>query len=555
MSQDKKLTRIIAAVVDTKQLTMYKEDGTTVCIPQGDSRLRPIVDAITPQLVRQSYADVDLTVPTESSYQEFQKESGGLVQFFRIAKSKLKGFFAAKVDDKEPEPVGDLKLGKIPVPELTEEVKVDQESEVDTAMAAVNDIIQHAIPVTDPSFTEADLDKQEVIADQDGYTPNAHNPMRSDDTIIAVVDGKHVVPGVELIKSQFTRAAKLGSTIGVENFLRRIGAVIHDRKHSVEDLLKFMERGDLPIADDGSILIYKILRTSAFHQKKDVFVDCHTGNVEQWVGAYVCMDKELVDPDRRNECSNGLHVARRGYIGNFSGNVCVLAKLAPEDVIAVPSYDANKMRVCGYHIIMQLSQEQYDNLKRNKPITDTEEGKQLLARALAGDHIGMTHEVKITQHKGGGVFMTKMGTPDPIPETKTEESEVLDKAEALSDPEAEALDEALDPKQVSKTVLEEIQEAKKETVSKAPKKLSKRQQKKAKAKALAKPKNAPTASVVTAKPGTPRHQIEELLAEGELTKARAKQITDIKRAAKKGWEALGVDQADVEKIIKLNTTA
>ena len=36
--------RIMAAVVDTKRLTLYKEDGDTVLIPQGDPRLARIVE-------------------------------------------------------------------------------------------------------------------------------------------------------------------------------------------------------------------------------------------------------------------------------------------------------------------------------------------------------------------------------------------------------------------------------------------------------------------------------------------------------------------------------
>ena len=44
------IIRVIAAVVDQQQLTLYKVDGETVVILQGDPRLAKIVRAITPVL-------------------------------------------------------------------------------------------------------------------------------------------------------------------------------------------------------------------------------------------------------------------------------------------------------------------------------------------------------------------------------------------------------------------------------------------------------------------------------------------------------------------------
>ena len=377
---NKNTIRIRGAIVDTQNLKLYKEDGSTILIPQGDPRVATILAVATPMLVKQGYADVDISVVQQNNYTEFEKESNGVVRFFRIAKKKLKEMFTNHV---EPTVVGDVSE------------KIDM-------MATVNEIIAHATSVTNPNFHENGLDNQAPIADDEGHTPSKHTNKNAEDTIVAIV-GNKVIPGVEKIRNQFSNACKMGSTIGVENFLKRLGAVIESRSHSVEDLLMFLERADLPIADDGSILIYKVLR-----RKDGKYVDCHTGNVPQWVGAYVHMDPSLVDHVRNNECSNGLHVARRGYIHSFSGDVCVLAKLAPEDVITVPTYDANKMRVCGYHIIDELTPEQYSCLKANQAITSVASGSTLLAKAIKGEHIGKTHAVKVTAQRGGGVQVTEL---------------------------------------------------------------------------------------------------------------------------------------------------
>ena len=484
--------RIVAAVVDTTQLTLYKETGETLILPQGDPRIRRIVDEATPGLLKDGIATVDLT--QENSYSTFEAQSSGRVKLFSVAKDKLKKLFGwgkkeEQEEGEEPPVVQDISLGKVP-------------NKLQQTQAAVAEIMAHATPVTSAAFNEQAVAQQGNIVEANGITPNRDDKPESKETIVAVVGGK-VIPGMEKIKTQFSRASAQNSTVGMENFLRRLGGVIEDRSHSVEDLLKFLERGDLPIADDGSILIYKVLRlrNRSTNAGDRTYVDCHTGKVEQWVGAYVCMDPSLVDRNRNNECSNGLHVARRGYVRNFSGDVCVLAKLAPEDVIAVPTYDANKMRVCGYHIIKELSSAQYSLLNKNRPLTEDEEGKRLLADALRGVHIHKTHEVRITQQKGGGVVVTELGN---TPEAKVEKKAEVVVAVALANPTEEALDQLVDPKDVMKVV---------EQVSR-------------------------------------KEQARQLYEAGDIEGLKA-----FKKAAKVSWEKLGVPDPDVTPIIKVKPVA
>lgn len=426
-NQEAKLLRIVAAVVDTRQMTLYKEDGSTITIPQGDSRIRRIVDEATPQILKQGWADIDVSDDSVNSYRQFEEKTSGMVRLFRIAKKKLESIFKS-----EPDIVDSMQLGELP-----------QKEDVQKALSAMDEVIKHAQPVSHPEFNELGVAKQNKIVEKDGATPNKNPEDNSTHTMVAVV-GNKVIPGVEKIKNQFDRASRLGSTEGVENFLKRISAFIDQRRHSVEDLLKFMERGDLPIADDGSIVIYKILRRKDGH-----YVDCHTQQVPQKLGSLVCMSPDLVDPNRRNECSNGLHVARRGYISQFHGDVCVIAKVHPEDVIAVPEYDANKMRVCGYHILFELSQDDYSKLKANRPITDTRDGQILLGRALRGDHPPPIEEVRIGGHRGTNIKVTALSKTG----TKGTSTTVEITASALTDdPQAESLDSPVDAAQVSKQV-------------------------------------------------------------------------------------------------------
>ena len=52
--------RIVAAVVDTRRLTLYKEDGETIRIPQGDERVQRIIDETKEDLLLGKVAEVEL---------------------------------------------------------------------------------------------------------------------------------------------------------------------------------------------------------------------------------------------------------------------------------------------------------------------------------------------------------------------------------------------------------------------------------------------------------------------------------------------------------------
>lgn len=454
---------VVAVVLDTRQLTLYKEDGSKEVILQGDSRIQRIIDEAVPALKKPgSRVVIDLHQKGDDNtlhnpYQAMEEETGGIVKFFRVAKKALTKFFGAEEEPAKPQVVAPVSAGQIPSPpapipssfagahfaesaptaqeeSVGEDSEPDTEAEPDEHDKRFAEVMQHAVPASSHSFITPELNQGKVVEE-------------AKDTVVAVVDGQ-LIPGIEALAPQFQNSIlKMGSVIGVTNFLKRCAAIMKKRRHSVQDLLKFMERGDMPIADDGSIIIYKILLKNtkgkyviddATHGHFD-YVDCHSKRVPQRVGSYVFMATSLVDHDRRNECSNGLHVARRGYLGGFSGDVCVMAKVNPEDVIAVPEYDANKMRVCGYHILYELPSAAFDVLRRDKAMTGHKEAAAMLQRAINGDHVGITDRVEITEQKGGGIIITSE-------KSSSERESDIDKNAADADgPLAEAI--VLDPEE------------------------------------------------------------------------------------------------------------
>ncbi|AUV61879.1 RIIB lysis inhibitor [Pseudomonas phage Littlefix] len=382
--------RIIFADLNKQELLMYRQDGSKIIIHQGDPRIAALVDKVFPDMRKQNYCDLPEALLDKSNpFSDTEKKMNGFVRFFKMAKAKFDEIIGNTKEevkpDLPPQKAGDLSaLQSIlhPVAPTVKKVVKDQNEPGDQdpltkSEQAVKEIMAHATPSSDRSFQEESVGTQATVA---------------------VLEDGTIIENADKLKVQLEAVnAGLASETGLKNFLNRMASV--SRAHSAQDLLTFMEKGELPIADDGTVLVYKRLRSTT---AKGVYVDCYSGNVKQKVGSHVFMDASLVDPNRSTECSSGLHVARRDYLTAFSGDICVLAKLAPEDVIAVPHGDPRKLRAKGYHIIAVLSQEDHDRVVRNQPLKD----ENLLGNAIAGNHVGVLQTVQITQHRGGGVIYT-----------------------------------------------------------------------------------------------------------------------------------------------------
>lgn len=463
--------RVVYVLVDTRQLIIYQENGSKILIPQGDPRVKRIVEEYLPLLDKQGWVDMDLSAIVDTSYDQFEKQTNGVVRFFKVAAKKVTDFF--KQSTAEPG-----EHGEAPRP---------------TMQDFVAEVVAHAKPAVT-------------------VTPEAKE---EPETVVAVVDNV-VIPNVQQLGEHIKHSVKLGSSKGMEAFFKRLAPAMERRQHSVEDLLRFMEKADLPVADDGSIIAYKIL-----NRKDDGYVDCHTGKVRQRLGSYVRVDESLVDRNRSNECSNGLHIARRGYLGSFSGQVCCLIKMAPEDVVTVPHGDPNKVRVCGYHIIDELPANVFAVLRGNKPMTNDPAAREMLAKAIAGDHIGKLEEVRITRPKGEGLVIV------PLISTAVAENIKVDfkSAVALDDPEVETKTIAtITPKQTAKK-LEASRNQDKETPVDP-------------AKPYAVPSRKDQAKTITT-------QLMAIDTPADVRRAVAYDLRNLKKKSKVSWEVLGVSEAEV----------
>ncbi|WP_244832380.1 helix-turn-helix domain-containing protein [Caballeronia sp. TF1N1] len=437
------LVTIVALSVDTRQAVLYFQDGSTLNMNQGDARLPGIVKDSKELLAKGLPAVVDIT-PVHIVRSEFgaaEKGTGGVIKFFRVAKSFLKKLINTESPEAVPEEVAHvspLSIGVFPGQEKLEDEVQDesQEKALDDAdpdalpadlealrrnqeraddarrmheleKAAAN--ATNPLPVAEPTNQQklaAAKERLQAIVGHGHSTdkPEFHTPLdEAKETIVAVhTETGAIVPDAQKLARHLRQSEKLQNYAGFTKFIERLSAIIDQRGHSVEDLMKFIEHGDLPIADDGCIVIYKKLNRA----EKGVFVDVHTGRIRQKVGSYVYLLPNLVDPNRRNSCSNGLHVGVMSYVRSFSGNVTIMAKLRPEDVFAVPQYEHTKMRVAGYHIVAELPDRLRQLVDSGTSISADPDGAVLLNNVLRGNHIGISQTVRVGGHQGTDVTYT-----------------------------------------------------------------------------------------------------------------------------------------------------
>ena len=118
-------------------------------------------------------------------------------------------------------------------------------------------------------------------------------------------------------------------------------------KRAVDELYKFLEKGNLPITSDGHFLAYKKVR--------DNYMDCHTGTIDNSVGKVVEMERNQVDDRAENTCSAGLHFCSKEYLNHFGGDRTMILKINPRDVVSIPTdYNASKGRACRYEVVGEV---------------------------------------------------------------------------------------------------------------------------------------------------------------------------------------------------------
>lgn len=141
-----------------------------------------------------------------------------------------------------------------------------------------------------------------------------------------------------------------------------------------EHLFEFLEKGQLPITEDGYFLAYKKVNGN--------YTDCHTGTINNSIDTTVSMPRQSVDDNPNNTCSHGLHVCSFDYLAHFCGERIIVVCVNPRDVVSIPvDHNHTKMRVCRYDVIDEIPwntaqniwKEQFVNLKPSENKNESED--------------------------------------------------------------------------------------------------------------------------------------------------------------------------------------
>lgn len=161
------------------------------------------------------------------------------------------------------------------------------------------------------------------------------------------IDGKQAPDDDYTVQRIIRHAAAELPVLPLVNFFERLQK--NPSYRTRRDLLRFLEKGDLPITTSGMFLAYK--------RVTEDYRDLHTGACDYSIGRTVSMSRFEVDDDPNNTCSAGLHVCSYGYLPHFGsrhGNRVVICEVDPGDVVAIPTdYNDSKMRVCRLRVISE----------------------------------------------------------------------------------------------------------------------------------------------------------------------------------------------------------
>jgi hypothetical protein len=139
-------------------------------------------------------------------------------------------------------------------------------------------------------------------------------------------------------------------------------------KNAVDQLLQFLEFGELPITPDGCFLAYKRVG------RNGGYLDSWSGTIDNSVGQHVSMPRNEVQDDPDITCSYGLHFCSLDYVRNFWGAHLMVLKINPKDVVSIPTdYNNTKGRCCAYDVVGELDETPRENNHWGAPMIDVYE--------------------------------------------------------------------------------------------------------------------------------------------------------------------------------------
>lgn len=112
---------------------------------------------------------------------------------------------------------------------------------------------------------------------------------------------------------------------------------------AVQEIYDYCKAMDFEITDDGCFLAYKNVRS-------DLGSIFDNGQTKHKIGEYT--EVKMYDTERTNTCSKGLHFCSKSYLQHYIGEVTIIVKVNPKDVVSIPvDYNFAKGRCRKYLVV------------------------------------------------------------------------------------------------------------------------------------------------------------------------------------------------------------
>lgn len=127
---------------------------------------------------------------------------------------------------------------------------------------------------------------------------------------------------------------------------------------AVQEIYDYCKAMDFEITDDGCFLAYKNVRS-------DLGSIFDNGATKHKIGEYT--EVKMYDTERTNTCSKGLHFCSKSYLQHYVGEVTIIVKINPRDVVSIPvDYNFAKGRCRKYLVVGILND-------KDKMLSDVDE--------------------------------------------------------------------------------------------------------------------------------------------------------------------------------------
>jgi hypothetical protein len=164
----------------------------------------------------------------------------------------------------------------------------------------------------------------------------------------------------------------------IQKYVEKI--ILNPSNQSATELYDFLGYRELPITPEGMVLAYRGVLDNYYSKTGNTSTVVLKGKVNSagqifnGVGETIKVLRSCVDDNRKNTCSQGVHVGSYDYAKSWAGSTgrVLLVEFNPADAVSVPEdCECQKLRVCEYRVLADVT----GRPEIKTPIVDSDYGE------------------------------------------------------------------------------------------------------------------------------------------------------------------------------------